>query len=237
MVAIDTSRGAAIASVMLSRAWATIDELLGAVLDRTVSRAELREFVVTQWNAKRFAFRAGAIAAWVPKVAALAERAGVTHHGRPDQPICPSRHLFGDDASVAARLVFDPPNSPERPEPIEFHTHPVESVIVVLRGGGSYRMCHRDAAGRDVVVDVPLEAGSVVCFPGDIVHTIECGAEGVETLNITDRLNQPAWRDDPTLQNTGPAASPDFARAADPPAGAPTVPYAGFAAARVPGLL
>jgi len=222
---------------MLPRAWATIDELLGAVLDRTVSRAELREFVVTQWNAKRFAFRAGAIAAWVPKVAALAERAGVTHHGRPDQPICPSRHLFGDDASVAARLVFDPPNSPERPEPIEFHTHPVESVIVVLRGGGSYRMCHRDAAGRDVVVDVPLEAGSVVCFPGDIVHTIECGAEGVETLNITDRLNQPAWRDDPTLQNTGPAASPDFARAADPPAGAPTVPYAGFAAARVPGLL
>ena len=74
MVAIDTSRGAAIASVMLSRAWATIDELLGAVLDRTVTRAELREFVVAQWNAKRFAFRAGAIAAWAPRVVALAER-------------------------------------------------------------------------------------------------------------------------------------------------------------------
>lgn len=222
---------------MPSRTWATIDQLLGAVLDRTVTRAQLQEFVIAQWNAKRFAFRSEAIAAWLPKVAALAETAGITHHGRPDQPVCPSRHLFGDPTSVAARLVFDPPNSPERPETIEFHTHPVESVIVVLRGGGSYRMCHQDAAGRDVVVDVPLEAGTVVCFPGDIVHTIECGPEGVETLNITDRLNQPAWRDDPTLLNTGPAASPDFARASDPPAGAPMVPYAGFAAARSPGLL
>jgi hypothetical protein len=222
---------------MLSRAWATIDELLDAILDQSVTRAQLQEFVIAQWNAKRFAFRSEALAAWAPKVAALAERAGVTHHGRPDQPVCPSRHLFGDDGSVAARLVFDPPNSPERPETIEFHTHPVESVIAVLRGGGSYRMCHRDDAGRDVVVDVPLEAGSVVCFPGNIVHTIECGPEGVETLNITDRLNQPAWRDDPTLVNTGPAASPDFARAEDPPPGAPMVAYASFAAARSPGLL
>ncbi|HEX7837228.1 MAG TPA: hypothetical protein VF469_07175 [Kofleriaceae bacterium] len=222
---------------MPSRTWATIDELVGAVLDRTITRAQLREFVIAQWSAKRFAFHSEAITAWVPKVAALAEMGGLTHHGRPDQPVCPSRHLFGDGASVAARVVFDPPNSPERPEAIEFHTHPVESVIVVLRGGGSYRMCHQDTVGRDVVVDVPLAAGSVVCFPGGVVHTIECGPEGIETLNITDRLNQPAWRDDPTLLNTGPVASPDFARASDPPAGAPIVPYAGFAAARAPGLL
>jgi hypothetical protein len=222
---------------MLTRTWATIDELLGAVLDRTVTRAQLQEFVLAQWHAKRFAFRSGAIATWIARVAALSEQAGVTYHGRPDQPICPSRHLFGDEASVAARVVIDPPNSPERPETIEFHTHPVESVIVVLNGGGSYCMCHHDAAGREVVVEVPLEAGSVICFPGDIVHTIECGPQGIETLNITDRLNQPAWRDDPTLVNSGPAASPDFARAIDPPAGAPVVPYAGFAAAPTAGLL
>jgi quercetin dioxygenase-like cupin family protein len=235
--AIDTSNLAASRSPLLSRTWAAIDELLVAVLDRTITRAELREFVIAQWNAKRFAFRSEDIAAWVSKVVALAEKAGVTHHGRPNQPVCPSRHLFGDAASVAARLVFDPPSSPEQPETIEFHTHPVESVIVVLRGAGNYRMCHRDAAGRDVIVDVPLKAGSVVCFPGNVVHTIECGPEGIETLNVTDRLNQPAWRDDPTLLNTGPAASPDFADSSDPPAGAPMVPYAGFAAVRPPGLL
>jgi acyl-CoA synthetase (AMP-forming)/AMP-acid ligase II len=222
---------------LLSRAWSTIDELLGAVLDRTVTGAQLQAFVIAQWNAKRFAFHAEAMAAWIPKVAALAERAGVTHHGRPDQPVCPSRHLFGDHERVAARVVFDPPSSPERPETVEFHTHPVESVIAVLRGGGSYRMCHRNTTGRVVVVDVPLQAGSVVCFPRDVIHTIECGPQGIETLNITDRLNQPAWRDDPTLLDTGPAASPDFARAVDPPAGAPTVPYADFAATDVPGLL
>ena len=222
---------------MMSRAWATIDEVLGAVLDRSITRAQLQAFVVAQWNARRFAFRSGALTAWAPQVAALARTAGVTYHGRPDQPICPSRHLFGDDTSVAARVVFDPPSSAERPEPIEFHTHPVDSVIAVLRGGGSYRMCHRDAAGREVVVDVPLEAGSVVCFPGDIVHTIECGASGIETLNITDRLNQPAWRDDPALLHTGPAASPDFACASDPPAGAPLVAYTDFAPGLVPGVL
>jgi hypothetical protein len=217
--------------------WTTIDELLGDVLDRTVTRAQLRELVIAQWNARRFSFHSELRAAWVGKVAALAENAGVTYHGRPDQPVCPSRHLFGDDTSVAARLVFDPPSSPERPEPIELHTHPVESVIVVLRGGGSYRVCHRDTAGRDVIVDVPLEAGSVVCFPASVVHTIECGQQGIETLNITDRLNQPAWRDDPALVGSGPAASPDFARASDPPARAPAVPYASFAGAPVAGLL
>jgi hypothetical protein len=222
---------------MSSREWSTIDELLGAVLDRSVTSAQLQDFVIAQWNARRFAFRSGAIDAWVPKVAGLAEHAGVTYHGRRDQPICPSRHLFGDDERVAARVVFDPPSSADRPEAIEFHTHPVESVIAVLRGGGSYRMCHRDGSGRDVIVDVPLEAGSVVCFPRDVVHTIDCGEQGIETLNITDRLNQPAWRDDPALVNTGPAASPDFARAIDPPAGAPAIRYAEFAAPSRPGLL
>jgi hypothetical protein len=216
---------------MHAGAWTTIDELLGAVLDQTVTRPQLREFVIARWNAKQFAFRSELRAAWVSRVAALARTAGVTHHGRPDQPVCPSRHLFGDREHVAARLVFDPPNSPERPETIEFHTHPVDSVIAVLRGGGSYRVCHRDGAGRDVVVDVPLDAGTVVCFPGGVVHTIECGVHGVETLNITDRLNQPAWRADPTLLNTGPAASPDFADAAEPPAGALVVSYASFAGA------
>jgi long-chain acyl-CoA synthetase len=217
--------------------WPTIDDLLCAVLDRRITAAQLQAFVAAQWNARRFAFRAEALAAWTPKVAALSEVAGVTHHGRPDQPVCPSRHLFGDPERVAARLVFDPPSSPEQPEPVEFHTHPVDSVIAVLRGGGSYRMCHRDPAGRVVVVDVPLAAGSVVCFPRDVIHTIECGPQGIETLNITDRLNQPAWRDDPALRNTGPAASPDFARPLDPPAGAPTIAYADFAAAGVPGCL
>lgn len=222
---------------MTSPAWSRIDDLLGAVLDRTVTGAQLQDFVIAQWSAKRFAFHTEALAAWVPKVAALAEMAGVTYHGRPDQPVCSSRHLFGDRERVAARVVFDPPSSLERPETVEFHTHPVESVIAVLRGGGSYRMCHRDAGGRDVIVDVPLEAGSVVCFPRDVVHTIDCGPEGIETLNITDRLNQPAWRDDATLLNTGPAASPDFALAIEPPAGARTLRYADFAAARLPGLL
>ncbi|HMG24320.1 MAG TPA: hypothetical protein VK607_23455, partial [Kofleriaceae bacterium] len=97
---------------MLSGGWTTIDDLLGAVLDQTVTRAELREFVVAQWNARRFAFGPEPSAAWVAKAAALAETAGVTYHGRPDQPVCPSRHLLGDDARVAARVVFDPPNSP-----------------------------------------------------------------------------------------------------------------------------
>jgi hypothetical protein len=220
-----------------SRAWSTIDDLLGAVLDGTVARAQLQAFVLAQWNAKRFAFHAEAMTAWLAKIAALAERAGVTHHGRPEQPVCPSRHLFGDHERVAARLVFDPPSSPERPETVEFHTHPVDSVIAVLRGSGSYRVCQLDTAGRPVVADVPLEPGSVVCFPRDVIHTIECGPQGIETLNITDRLNQPAWRDDPALLNTGPAASPDFARPVEPPAGAPTIPYAELAAARVPGLL
>jgi len=215
-----------------ARTSSTIDELLCAVLDQTATSAQLQQFVLAHWSARRFAFRSDALATLSPKLAMLAGAADVTYHGRPDQPVCPSRHLFGDHDRVAARLVFDPPTSRERPEPVEFHTHPVDSVIAILRGGGSYLVCHRDATGRTVVVDVPLEPGSVVCFPRDVAHTIECGPQGIETLNITDRLNQPAWRDDPTFRNTGPAASTDFARRIDPPPGAPTVPYAAFAASR-----
>lgn len=208
--------------------WSTIDDVLQAVLDRKSPRDRFRQFVLAQWNAKRFAFQAREVDGLARKVAALAETGALTYHGRPDQPVCPSRHLFGDLNSVAARLVFDPPNSATNPEPIEFHTHPTETVIAVTRGSGSYLVCHRDELGRDVIVEVPLTAGSVVCFPAGVVHTIEVGADGIETLNITDRLNQPKWRDDPTLVNTGPEASPDFAAAVEPPAGAPTVPYAGF---------
>jgi hypothetical protein len=212
--------------------WSTIDDVLRVVLDKQLPRDRFRQFVLAQWNAKRFAFQVSEVEGLVRKVAALAETGTLTYHGRPDQPVCPSRHLFGDPENIAARLVFDPPNSPTSPEPIEFHTHPVESIIAVLRGSGSYLVCHRDEHGRDVVVDVPLTAGSIVCFPADVVHTIEVGSEGVETLNITDRLNQPKWRDDPTLVNTGPAASPDFAVSIEPPAGAPTVPYARFSRSR-----
>jgi hypothetical protein len=205
-----------------------IDDVLAAVLERAMSREAFRGFVRHRWEARRFAFRAADPAGLAARVAALAAGARITHHGRPDQPVCPSRHLFGDDDSVSARLVFDPPESPETPAPIEFHTHPADSIIAVVSGSGSYRMCRRDADGSDVVIDVPLSAGSVVCFPADVIHTIVIGPDGIETLNLTDRLNQPAWRDDPSLEQSGPPASPDFARSTDPPAGARTVPYAAF---------
>lgn len=215
--------------------FSTIDDVLTAVLERAISREAFSRFVLDRWHAKRFAFRAADAAAVAARVTALAADARLTHHGRPEQPVCPSRHLFGDDRSVAARLVFDSPGSAATPKTIEFHTHPTESIIAVMKGSGSYRMCHHDAEGREVVVDVPLRAGSVVCFPAEVVHTIVVGPDGIETLNITDRLNQPAWRDDPTLENSGPPASPDFAQTIDPPAGAPTVPYAEFSPA-APGL-
>ncbi|HYU14493.1 MAG TPA: hypothetical protein VEL05_00410 [Candidatus Acidoferrum sp.] len=211
-----------------TRRFRTIDDVLTSVLDRSISRGEFRRFVLDHWEARRFAFHTAEGARLAAKVAALAADAPLTHHGRPDQPVCPSRHLFGDDDSVAARLVFDAPESAETPEAIEFHTHPTESIIAVMKGSGCYQMCHRDDDGEEVVVDVPLTAGSVVCFPADVVHTIVVGADGIETLNITDRLNQPAWRDDPSRENAGPPASPDFAEAVDPPAGARTVPYAAF---------
>jgi hypothetical protein len=210
--------------------FSSIDDVLRAVLDRSISRDEFSRFVLDQWKARRFGFHMGDRAAVAGRLAQLAASATLTHHGRPDQPVCPSRHLFGDDDSVAARLVFDPPSTPEAPEEIEFHTHPTESIIAITQGSGSYLMVHRHQDGSEVVVDVPLRAGSVVCFPADVVHTIVCGPDGIETLNITDRLNQPAWRDDPSLEQSGPPASSDFARAIDPPPGARTVPYAAFVA-------
>jgi len=48
----------------------------------------------------------------------------ITEHGRPEQPLSISQHLFGDENSVSARLVYDPPVTHGR-ESLEYHTHPV----------------------------------------------------------------------------------------------------------------
>lgn len=115
----------------------------------------------------------------------------ITEHGRHDQPLSISQHLFGDENHISARLVYDPPQQ-DNQAPLEYHSHPVDTVIVVVSGSGIFSFIFND--GKQLL-DIDLKPGKTLFFPSNTVHTIkEVGNKGLETLNITNRLNQPSYR-------------------------------------------
>lgn len=115
----------------------------------------------------------------------------ITEHGRHEQPLSISQHLFGDENHVSARLVYDPPKQ-DNQFSLEYHSHPVDTVIVVVSGSGVFSFIRDD---NKQSFDVDIRPGATLFFPSNTVHTIkEVGNEGLETLNITDRLNQPSYR-------------------------------------------
>lgn len=117
----------------------------------------------------------------------------ITEHGRYEQPLSISQHLFGDEDHISARLVYDPPKKNNQ-YPLEYHSHPVDTVIVVVSGSGVFSFIYDSKKS----IDIDLRAGTTLFFPSNTVHTIkEVGNEGLETLNITDRLNQPTYRTEP----------------------------------------
>lgn len=115
----------------------------------------------------------------------------ITEHGRHEQPLSISQHLFGDENNISARLVYDPPKQNNQAS-LEHHSHPVDSVIVVVTGSGVFSfICNNTKQ----LIDIYLRPGKILFFPSNVVHTIkEVGNEGLETLNITNRLNQPRYR-------------------------------------------
>lgn len=116
----------------------------------------------------------------------------ITEHGRYEQPLSISQHLFGDEDHISARLVYDPPKNNQYP--LEYHSHPVDTVIVVVSGSGVFSFIYDSKKS----IDIDLRPGTTLFFPSNTVHTIkEVGNEGLETLNITDRLNQPTYRTEP----------------------------------------
>lgn len=129
----------------------------------------------------------------------------ITTHGRMDQPSSISQHLFGDEKSVSARLVYDPPAT-DTDHGIEYHTHPVDTLIAVTGGSGTYSFIFPD---DNRGIDVDLFPGTLLFFPAGTIHTIkDVGKEGLETLNITHVMNQPSYRTDIDLERKESIPSP-----------------------------
>ena len=138
----------------------------------------------------------------------------ITEHGRPEQPSSISQHLFGDENSVSARLVYDLPVTCGR-ESLEYHTHPVDTIIIVIAGSGIYSFIQDDFIQG---IDVALNRGKILFFPANTVHTIkQIGLDGLETLNMTNVLNQPSYRDeiDDEKRKLLPDPSRDFSQEYD----------------------
>lgn len=115
----------------------------------------------------------------------------ITEHGRiEDQPMSVSQHLFGDKKSIAARVTFDQYKI-DKINCIEYHTHPVSSLVVVLDGECTYSVVYKSK----YIVNAVLEPGFCIYFPANVTHTIQnIGKNGLETLNITGKINQPPYR-------------------------------------------
>lgn len=99
----------------------------------------------------------------------------------------------------AARLVHDSPD--EKSKYIKFneyniepHYHEVDSIIIATSKCKLTRaefMIHDPRLGFNIVVRIPLDFASVVCFPRFVNHTFIPSDIGLSTLNITDSYTQP----------------------------------------------
>lgn len=169
----------------------SLKQFIDNILNRTVSRSDFSELVIQKWKSKKFVEFYDNVDSLREKVWSLSFDRLVTEHGRiEDQPLSISQHLFGDLQSVAARVVYDPPTI-NKSEHIEYHTHPVNSLIVVLDGTGTCSLLYENKE----LIDVPLKPGASVFFCSNVIHRIkEIGVTGLEILNITERVNQPAYR-------------------------------------------
>ena len=171
-----------------------LDTFLNSILDETIRSDTFSRLVNKIWQSEegfvRFYSKPETLC---PRLWQASNEALITEHGRPDQPLSISQHLFGGDHNVSARLVYDPPRDAGQ-RGLEYHSHPVDTVIFVVSGTGQYAFVRDPDSNEAITVD--LAAGAVLFFPASTVHTIvEVGKDGLETLNATDRLNQPQYRD------------------------------------------
>lgn len=196
-----------------------IGEILEAIFDKTLTSKILSEFVARQWHGHNFVFKYDDIDTFKTKIDAEAKKVLTSFHGRNNQPISSSSHIYGSHNTASARLVFDPPIENPGLEGIEAHTHPVASIIVVTEGDGEFFLLFNER--KKHCVRVSLSPGIVVCFPAWVVHTMTPGNNGIYTLNITDRQNQPPYRNNYSLdRNENPfqlLPALDFAKAANIP--------------------
>lgn len=194
-----------------------LNDIFDAVLDRSITSKNLAEFIAEQWKNRSFFGKYDDIGSLKTRINADAKLVPCSFHGRANQPISSSRHIYGSHDTVSARVVFDPPTENQKLEEIEPHTHPVASIVYVIDGGGEFFLIFDNKKNKHFV-RVVLSPGAAVCFPASIVHTMKPGNQGICTLNITDRQNQPPYRENYSF-NIGANSSqilsnPDFLKIA-----------------------
>lgn len=178
----------------LSATRASVNNVVGRILERTIDRRTFISYVSEQWDNCRFVSQCDYHNSTLEKKVELYARlARPTFHGRANQLLSTCRQLFGGIGEISGRLVFDPPTNKVASEGIEPHTHPVASLIVVTQGGGDFFLLFSQKK-RIIYVRAPLTIGTVVCFPAGVIHTMQPGSKGIQTLNVTDRENLPPLR-------------------------------------------
>jgi mannose-6-phosphate isomerase-like protein (cupin superfamily) len=167
-----------------------IETLIEDILLNRINRMLFSNIVNKFWESKEFLFKHSDPIFLRDDIRHFSFDEKITEHGRiGEQPMSLSQHLFGDEDSLAARLTYDPPKEFSY---IEYHTHPVDSLVVVIDGDCIYSVYYEDS---QTLIDIPLELGMALFFPANTIHTIKkIQHKGLEMLNITDRLNQPNYR-------------------------------------------
>ncbi|UJB73427.1 hypothetical protein HRE53_32880 (plasmid) [Acaryochloris sp. 'Moss Beach'] len=193
----------------------SIDNLLFNILDQEISSQYFSDFVRNEWHRYRFVFSCSEIKNLTKKILEFSSSIPESFHGRPDQPISKSQHFFGDKTEISSRFVNDFLASKDYPGEIELHTHPVDSIILVTEGYGSFIVKVRHEY-TDYLISIPLTSGVAICFPSGTAHTMKLGGSSIHTFNITNRINQPPYRvESPTQNNPSfPMPSENFSQPA-----------------------
>lgn len=111
----------------------------------------------------------------------------------------PSTSSLLYNKEIAARLVHDsidsvPKDAKFSEYNIEPHSHNSDSIIIVTsrhKEKEATYFLHDRKLGFDVVIEVPLTLGSVICFPRGVSHTFRPSDTGLSTLNITNVYQEP----------------------------------------------
>lgn len=174
------------------------NKFIESILDEKISGKLFNRVVNKRWKDKQFIEKYDYPNYLREKIWKLSFDKLITEHGRiEDQPMSVSQHLFGDKSSIAARVTFDQYKI-DKINCIEYHTHPVSSLVVVLDGECTYSVVYESK----YIINVALKPGFCIYFPANVTHTIQnIGKNGLETLNITGKINQPPYRNSCEITN------------------------------------
>lgn len=163
-------------------------QLVRRALQGALGEHEIRAVVEDAWLAGCFVRR---IPAELLPACALDNPARSRYCGSPEV----AHHvLFGAPGQPGCVVVVAPPELRDQGDLqdlwVPLHSHSCEHLAVVLSGSGSF-FVRRQLPDGPVLIEAPVETGSLLCYPRHTPHTFASGPRGICVASLQSRYEPP----------------------------------------------